>query len=224
MINEIEKNLFLIRKNITETCRLYDLKAKRINLVAVSKTRNIEEITNAINLGCNIFGENYLQEAKEKFPQIKQKFPQIKLHFIGHLQSNKAKDALELFDVIETLDREKMANAFKNEIAKNSLFAKREFFIQVNIGDEAQKGGINPKLLKEFYNFAKNDCGLNVTGLMCIPPQDEKPTIYFAALAKLAKENNIQNLSMGMSLDYEEAIALGANYIRIGTAIFGKRD
>ncbi len=146
----------------------------------------------------------------------------MKLHFIGGLQSNKVAKVLELFDCVESLDSEKLALEFKKQIAKlgkNDI----EFFAQVNIGQESQKSGIDPKNVKEFVNFAKNECGLNVTGLMCIPPSDEDPSLYFALLAKLAKENNLPNLSMGMSSDYEKAIAIGANYIRIGTAIFGAR-
>jgi pyridoxal phosphate enzyme (YggS family) len=225
----IERRLLLINQKIKTTCKLYNLDAKKINLVAVSKTQNEEAIIAAIEAGCAIFGENYLNEAQEKWSKLKILYPKTKLHLIGHLQSNKAKEALELFDVIETLDSEKLAIKIKNEIPKlksksQNKFVSPEIFIQVNIGEEESKSGINPDKAKEFINFAKNDCNLNITGLMTIPPQDEAPAPYFALLAKIAKENNLTNLSMGMSADYEDAIALGANYIRLGTAIFGNRN
>ncbi len=224
----IERKLLLINQKIKTTCKIYDIDLKTINLVAVSKMQNQESITEAIEAGCMIFGENYLKEAEEKWLKLKILHPKIRLHFIGHLQSNKTKEALELFDVIETLDSEKLAIKIKNEILKlqdqsQNKFKSPEIFIQVNIGEEESKSGINPAEAKEFINFAKNDCNLNITGLMTIPPQDEAPAPYFALLAKIAKENNLTNLSMGMSADYEYAIALGANYIRLGTAIFGNR-
>lgn len=193
-------------------------------MVAVSKTIESAQIIAAINSNCKIFGENYIKEAQEKWPAIKEKFPEIKLHFIGHLQSNKVLQALDLFDCIESLDSEKLALEFKKQIAKKPAASKApEFFIQINIGEESQKSGIAPKKASEFINFAKNDCGLNVTGLMCIPPADEAPSPYFALLNKIAKENNLENISMGMSADFEDAIALGATHIRLGTAIFGAR-
>ena len=225
----IERKLLLINQKIKTSCKLYDIDAKKINLVAVSKMQNEEAIIAAIDAGCAIFGENYLKEAGDKWPKLKILYPKIKLHFIGHLQSNKVKEALNLFDVIETLDSEKLAIKIKNEILKltsesQNKFQSPEIFIQVNIGEEESKSGINPDKATEFISFAKNDCNLNITGLMTIPPQDEAPAPYFALLAKIAKENNLANLSMGMSADYLDAIALGANYIRLGTAIFGDRN
>lgn len=211
----------MLNQKIAAHSKTYGRKASDINLIAVSKTVVPEKIIEAINLGVKNFGENYVKEAQEKWVQIKKNFPEIKLHLIGHLQSNKVSEALDLFDVIESLDSEKLALTFKKEIAKSNK--KPEFFIQVNIGEEAQKSGIAPKLTKEFIAFAKNDCGLNVTGLMCVPPEGEAASPYFALLNKIAKENNLKNLSMGMSADFEQAIALNANYIRIGSAIFGQR-
>ena len=141
------------------------------------------------------------------------------------MQSNKAANALDLFDCIESLDSEKLALALKKAIKKESIKQQKnpEIFIQVNIGQEVQKSGIMPQDLKDFVKFSRGECGLNITGLMCIPPSNEAASPYFALLSKLARENNLKNLSMGMSADFEEAIALGATHIRIGTAIFGER-
>ena len=221
-MNEIEKNIFLVNKKIANACKTYGQKAPNVNLVAVSKTVAAEKILLAITAGCKIFGENYIKETQEKWPEIKQKHPEIKLHLIGHLQSNKAKEAVELFDCIESLDSEKLARELQKEIAKQQK--NPEIFIQINIGEEEQKGGIAPLQAHEFINFARNECKLNVVGLMCVPPAAELASPYFALLAKIAKENNLTELSMGMSADFTEAIALGATHIRIGSAIFGQRN
>ena len=217
----IEKNLYLINQNISKSCKAFDRKVEDVNIVAVSKTIASEKIIEAINLGCKIFGENYIQEAEQKWVDLRKNYPQIKLHFIGHLQSNKAKEAVELFDCIESVDNEKLAR----EIAKaqKKLQKNCEIFIQVNIGDESQKSGIAVENLSSFVNFCKKDLELNVVGLMAVPPADVNASPYFALLAKLAKENNLPKLSMGMSADYEDAIALNATHIRLGTAIFGAR-
>lgn len=216
----IERNLLLINDKIKKACRLYSRDIAKVNLVAVSKTISSEKICEAIKNNCKIFGENYIKEAKEKWPEIKEKFPEIKLHFIGHLQSNKAGEAVELFDCIETVDSKKLALAIKKEAQKQQK--NPEIFIQVNIGEEEQKGGVAPVEVKNLVNFCREN-NLNVTGLMSIPPSNEAASPYFALLGKLAKENNLKNLSMGMSADFEEAIALGATHIRLGTAIFGQR-
>jgi pyridoxal phosphate enzyme (YggS family) len=218
---EIARNLLVINGKIKKACQLYKKDKSKVNLIAVSKMQPAEKINQAIAQGCRIFGENYIKETAEKWPEIRKKNPEIKLHFIGHLQSNKAGDAIELFDVIQTLDSEKLALVFQKEIMKRKK--NPEFFIQVNIGEEPQKGGISPQDVENFVKFSRQKCDLNVTGLMCIPPSEEMASPYFTLLAKLAKENNLENLSMGMSSDFEEAIALNANYIRIGTAIFGER-
>ena len=217
----IEKNLYLIKQNIAKACKTFDRKPEDVNIVAVSKTIASEKIIEAIDLGCKIFGENYIQEAQQKWIDLRKNYPQIKLHFIGHLQSNKAKEAVELFDCIESVDSEKLAR----EIAKaqKKLQKNCEIFIQVNIGDESQKSGIAIENLSSFVNFCKKDLELNVVGLMAVPPADVNASPYFALLAKLAKENNLPKLSMGMSADYEDAIALNATHIRLGTAIFGAR-
>lgn len=223
----IASNLAIINKKITNTCQKYQKNSQNINLIAVSKTVSAQNIIEAINNGCQIFGENYIKEAQEKWPQIKQQFPQVKLHFIGKLQSNKANSAIELFDSIQSLDSEKLALVIKKELdkfnSKNHRTLNPQIFIQVNIGQEPQKSGIMPDKLPDFVKFVRN-CNLNLVGLMCIPPSNENPAPYFALLTKMARENNLQNISMGMSADYEEAIALGANYIRVGSSIFGARS
>jgi len=158
----------------------------------------------------------------EKWKEIRLKFPQIELHFIGNLQSNKAAEAVNLFDSIQTLDSKKLALILKKEIQKQQK--NPQIFIQVNIGEEEQKGGIKPNEVKDFVKFCRDECNLNLVGLMCIPPANEAPSPYFALLTKLARENNLEKLSMGMSSDFEEAIALDATHIRIGTSIFGQRQ
>lgn len=212
----------MIHDKIKKVCKLYRRDVSRVNLIAVSKMISAGKIYDAIDSGCKIFGENYIKEAKEKWPEIKKKFPEIKLHFIGHLQSNKAVEVLELFDCVQTLDSKKLALVLKKEIEKAGA-RNLEIFIQVNVGEEEQKGGISPSEVSDFVKFSRDECRLNVTGLMCIPPAADLASPYFALLAKLAKENNLKNLSMGMSSDFEEAIALGATHVRIGTAIFGER-
>jgi pyridoxal phosphate enzyme (YggS family) len=217
----IERNLLLVKNKIEQFCKTYKKDSKKINLIAVSKTVEETKIIEAIKAGQKFFGENYIKEAKEKWPKIKAEFPQIELHFIGHLQSNKAAEAVELFDFIHSLDSEKLALALKKEIQKRGKHPK--IFIQVNIGDEEQKDGVEIKDLPQLIKFSKEECGLNIIGLMCVPPSNEAASPYFALLKKLARENNLENLSMGMSADFEEAIALDSNYVRIGTAVFGKR-
>ena len=220
MINVIERNLLTIKNKISTACKIYNKDLNSVKLIAVSKNCDEEKIINAINCGCKIFGENYIQE-KDKWQKIKKDFPDPKLHFIGHLQSNKAKDAVELFDVIETLDNEKLAKEISKQAQK--LQKNPEIFIQVNIGEESQKSGIMPNEVGDFVKLC-NELKLNIVGLMCIPPSDELASPYFALLAKIAKENGLKQLSMGMSSDFEEAIAIGTTQIRIGTAIFGARE
>jgi pyridoxal phosphate enzyme (YggS family) len=217
----IERNLILLNEKIRQACKTYNRNFDKIRLIAVSKTFGSEEILQAIDCGCQVFGENYLKEAAEKWPKIKEKFPEIKLHFIGHLQSNKTAEAVALFDCIQTVDSKKLASFIKKESDKQNK--NPEIFIQVNIGEEAQKSGVLPSETDDLIDYCRNDLGLNLTGLMCIPPSDELASPYFALLAKIAARNNIQNLSMGMSSDFSEAIAMGATHIRLGTAIFGSR-
>lgn len=217
----IDKKIYLINQNIIKTCKKFNRNFNDINIVAISKTIARENIIEAINCGCKIFGENYVNEAKQKWPNILKDHPNLRLHFVGHLQTNKVKSVVELFDCIETVDNEKLALEIANQQLK--LSKNCEIFIQVNLADEVQKSGVAISKLPSFIKFCKN-LNLNITGLMTIPPVNEFPSPYFALLAKLANEHDLKNLSMGMSSDYQEAIALGANYIRLGTAIFGPRS
>jgi hypothetical protein len=218
---DIKENLKEIKEKINKTAKDNGRKADEINLVAVSKNVSSAGILEAIACGCRIFGENKISEAKEKWPKLKEQYPQIKLHLIGHLQSNKAREAVALFDVIESLDSEKLAEILALEMKKQNKFP--EIFIQINIGEEPQKHGIPPQNADEFIKTAINKYNLPITGVMAIPPQNEDPTLYFALLTTIARNNNLKNISMGMSADFETAITLGASHIRIGTAIFGQR-
>ena len=211
----------MIKEKIASTCKIFNKNSDDINIIAVSKTIASEKIYEAINCGCKIFGENYVQEASQKFPEIKKKFPDISLHLIGHLQSNKVKEALEIFDCIQTLDSEKLAKALAKEIQKQDK--NIEIFIQVNIGQESQKYGIEIDDVDDFIRFCKMDLSLNIVGLMAIPPANELASSYFALLKKIANKNNLHKISMGMSSDYSQAIALGSTHIRLGTALFGER-
>lgn len=217
----IEKTLNEIKEKINEAAKNCDRKNEEINLVAVSKNVDESSILEAIELGCKIFGENKISEAKEKWPEIKLKYPQIKLHLIGHLQSNKSGDAVALFDVIESVDSEKLAKILSEEMKKQNKFP--EIFVQINIGEELQKHGIPPREADEFIKTLQDKYKLSVTGVMAIPPKDEDPTFYFALLTTIARNNNLKNISMGMSGDFETAIKLGSTEIRIGSAIFGDR-
>ncbi len=220
-MNEIERRLFLIKESINKACKLYQRKANDVNLIAVSKTVAADQIISAIDAGCKEFGENYIQEAQQKWRDLKENYPQTKLHFIGHLQSNKAEDAVELFDVIQTVDSQKLVLAIKK--AAQKLQKSPEIFIQVNIGEEQQKSGVMLNEVKDLVNFVRQ-CELNLAGLMCIPPSDEAASPYFALLKKIANENNLTQISCGMSADFEQAIAVGSNHVRLGTAIFGARS
>jgi pyridoxal phosphate enzyme (YggS family) len=188
------------------------------NLLVVTKNQNFDKIKELIGIGHFDFAENKVQEANDKWSEIVKTNKNIQLHLIGKLQSNKAKDAFSLFNFIHTLDNEKLANKFY-EIEKNSQ-KKIKFFIQVNIGDEDQKNGIKIDLLKDFVNLCKNDLKLDVIGLMCIPPKDLDPEIFFNKMRSLNAENNLKELSMGMSSDYRVAIKCGSTFVRIGSSIF----
>lgn len=192
-----------------------------VKLIAVSKTFEADEIRPVLEAGHRDFGENRVQEAKSKWPGLKADFEGLRLHLIGPLQSNKAKEAVELFDAIHSIDRPKIARAIAEEMRKQGK--SLELFIQVNTGDEPQKAGVAPRELPELLRLCQDELGLSITGLMCIPPVDEEPAIHFAFLAKLAAENGLAGLSMGMSDDYETAVAFGATYVRVGSTIFGSR-
>ena len=189
-------------------------------IVAISKNHPVERILEAINYGVNIFGENRVQEAKNKFIEIKQNYPNIELHLTGPLQSNKIKDAISLFDVFHTIDREKIAREFSKY---KNLLVNKKLFLQVNTGKENNKSGIFPEDTKDFVFFLRNEMKLSIQGLMCIPPLNEDPTYHFSKLKFLASQNNINELSIGMSGDYEKALQFKPTYIRLGTILFGKR-
>jgi pyridoxal phosphate enzyme (YggS family) len=195
--------------------------AGSVSLVAVSKTFDAEAIRPVIEAGQRVFGENRVQEAQGKWPQLRAGTSDIELHLIGPLQSNKAADAVALFDVIETIDREKIARAVAAEIVRQDKPVR--LYVQVNTGLEPQKAGIAPDDAADFVAFCRNELDLAVEGLMCIPPADENPGPHFALLRKLAQESGVERLSMGMSGDFETAIAFGATSVRVGSAIFGSR-
>lgn len=189
-------------------------------MLVVSKYHQQDKIIPLLENGHRYFGENMVQEALSKWLELKKKYTDIKLHMIGHLQRKKVKDALKIFDVIETLDSQKLAIEIKKYLPTNT---KHQFYIQVNIGKESQKYGIKPDEMIDFVDFCLMELQLNITGFMCIPPKDENPSPYFAYLKHLSQKTKINYLSQGMSSDFEEAIAIGTNEIRIGTAILGER-
>ncbi len=190
-------------------------------LVAVSKTHDASAIEPFIQLGVRHFGENRVQEAEAKWPALKAAYPEVVLHGIGPLQSNKAAQAVALFDVIETIDREKIAKAVATEMEAQGK--RPDCLIQVNIGEEPQKAGVVPTEVAAFYDFCQRELGLPIRGLMCIPPHDQPPAPYFALMRQYKDQLGVEVLSMGMSADYEEAIAFGATHVRVGTALFGER-
>ena len=218
---EIEARLEDITQRIATVAEKADREAGSVALVAVSKTFEADTIQLVIDCGQRIFGENRVQEAQGKWPALREKTGGIELHLIGPLQSNKAADAVALFDVIETVDREKIARALADECKKQGRVLR--FYVQVNTGMEPQKAGIDPRETVAFVAMCRDELKLNVEGLMCIPPAEEYPGPHFALLAKLAKECGVEKLSMGMSGDFETAIEFGATSVRVGSAIFGTR-
>ncbi|MGJ0511548.1 YggS family pyridoxal phosphate-dependent enzyme [Methylocystis sp.] len=193
-----------------------------IRLVCVTKTFPAEDVAPLLEAGHRIFGENRVQEAMAKWRAPREKYPDIELHLIGPLQSNKTREAVELFDVIESVDREKIAKALSDEIARTGK--RPRLFVQVNTGAEPQKAGVLPENADSFLAACRNIYGLQIDGLMCVPPVGEQASPHFALLADIAARNGIKELSMGMSSDFELAIQLGATYVRVGSAIMGERD
>jgi len=220
-MNKAVEQLRVVREKIARAAAEARRQTDAVTLVAVSKTFEAGDIRPVIEAGQRVFGENRVQEALGKWPALKGEFPDIELHLIGPLQSNKAKEAVALFDVIETVDREKIAAELAKETAKQGKSVK--FYIQVNTGSEPQKAGIEPLEAVAFVERCRVVHGLTIEGLMCIPPADENPGPHFALLAKLAREADLGKLSMGMSGDYELAVAFGATSVRVGSAIFGSR-
>lgn len=218
---EPDSSLGAVREKIAAAARIARRKPSDITLIAISKTKPVEEIEPLIAQGQRTFGENRVQEAQAKWPELKARYPDIELHLVGQLQSNKAEDAVALFDAIHSVDRPSVVTALAK--AMDKLDRRIPCFIQVNIGAEEQKGGCAvadlPALLAQV-----REAGLPLAGLMCVPPADIEAAPFFALLAKLAADNGLSGLSMGMSGDFETAITLGATHIRVGSALFGARD
>ena len=213
--------LAIVEAEIARACRDARRERSSVTLVAVSKTFEAAAITPVIAAGQRVFGENRVQEAKGKWPELMAAQPGLALHLIGPLQSNKAKEAVALFDAIHSVDRPSICEALAKEIVKQDR--RPELFVQINTGEEPQKAGIAPSDADDFIARCRETYGLTISGLMCIPPLDDAPAPHFALTAKIAKRNGLTQLSMGMSADFAIAIELGATHVRVGSAIFGKR-
>ena len=220
-MDEIGANLAAVRARIEGTSRVAGRPADAVTLVAVSKTHPAGSVHAALQAGQRVFGENRVQEAIAKFPGLRGEFPDLTLHLIGPLQTNKVKDAVAHCDVIETVDRSRLAEALSREMEKSGRHLP--CFIEVNTGEEPQKAGVLPTAADAFITDCRGRLGLPVMGLMCIPPEHEEPALHFALLREIAKRNGLEQLSMGMSADFETAIRFGATHVRVGTAIFGAR-
>ena len=221
--------MFDPKENLADVTRLIDgaaVKASRepqeITLVAVSKVHDETRIRPVLEAGQRVFGENRVQEALAKWPQLKADYDGVELHLIGPLQTNKVREAVALFDVIETVDRPKLAAKLAEELKRQDK-QDMAILVQVNTGEEEQKGGVLPREADAFITLCRDVHGLNVVGVMCLPPAGEEPALHFMLLEKIAKRNGLDQISMGMSGDFEVAIAFGATHVRIGTAIFGER-
>ena len=214
-------NLETVRAGIVRACRDASRDPASVTLVAVSKTFPAENIEPLIGAGQRVFGENRVQEAKAKWPALMEKHPGLQLHLIGPLQSNKAREAVALFDAIHSVDRPSLCEALSKEIAKQGR--PPLLFVEINTGAEPQKAGVLPRDTDDFLKRCRETYGLTISGLMCIPPLEEAPGPHFALTAKIAKRNGLKLLSMGMSADFATAIALGATHVRVGSAIFGER-
>jgi len=220
----VAENLDNIQAKITAAAQAYSVRTGIVNqvtLVAVSKNQPVTRIEAALAAGQRVYGENRVQEAQTRWAHRRNHHNDLRLHLIGPLQTNKAADAVALFDVIEVIDRPKLAKALGDAMIRQNR--QLECYVQVNTGEEAQKSGIAPDDADDFIAYCRDEVGLNVTGLMCIPPVEEEAAMHFALLNIIAKRNGLANLSMGMSEDFEEAIAFGASAVRVGSAIFGAR-
>jgi pyridoxal phosphate enzyme (YggS family) len=221
MTSDIQANLTVIRQRLDAAARKAGRDPRSLSLIAVSKTHPASAIKAALEAGQRVFGENRVQEAAKKFPGLREAYPDLQLHLIGPLQTNKVKDAVALFDAIHSVDRPKLARALGEEMRKQNK--RPACFIEVNIGNEPQKAGIAPADLDAFLAACKEEYALPIAGLMCIPPVGGDPMPYFQRLKSLAMRNGVSCLSMGMSADFESAIAAGATHVRVGSAIFGER-
>jgi hypothetical protein len=213
--------LTAVRQEVDAACRAASRDPSSVTLVAISKTFAAEAIEPVIAAGQRVFGENRVQEAKAKWPPLIARHAGIELHLVGPLQSNKAKEAVALFDAIHSVDRPSLAEALAKEIARQER--RPLLFVEINTGGEPQKAGVLPEHADAFIAACRETCGLTISGLMCIPPFEEPPAPHFALTAKIAKRNGLAHLSMGMSADFALAIAFGATHVRVGTAIFGTR-
>ena len=211
-----------VRQHIAAAARAAGRDPAAVTLVAVSKTHGAERVRELLDAGQRVFGENRVQEAEGKFPALKTEYPDLELHLIGPLQTNKAREAVSLFDVIQSVDRERLAAALAKEMARSGR--RPDCYIQVNTGEEPQKAGVLPAEVDAFVAACRDTHKLPITGLMCIPPVEGDPRPHFAALAALAKEHGLAKLSMGMSGDFETAIRFGATSVRVGSAVFGARS
>lgn len=220
--DDIAANLAVVMRAIEDAAAMAGRAAGSVDLVAVSKTHGAERILPVLKAGQRRFAENRVQEAKAKWPDLKADWPDIELHLIGPLQTNKVKDAVALFDVIETVDRPRLAEALAAEMARSGR--RPRCLIEVNTGAEPQKAGVAPAELDEFLSLCRDRLGLPIDGLMCIPPQNENPALHFALLADMARRAGLRTVSMGMSADYPVAVRYGATQVRVGSAIFGARE
>ena len=217
----IRANLAAVRARIENAARAAGRPADAVALVAVSKTHPAESVCAALEAGQRVFGENRVQEAVAKIPGLRRDYPDLKLHLIGPLQTNKVKEAVAHCDVIETVDRGRLAEALSREMERSGR--RLPCFIEVNTGEEPQKAGVFPDAADAFIADCRGRLALPIIGLMCIPPEHEEPALHFALLREIAKRNGLDQLSMGMSADFETAIRFGATHVRVGTAIFGGR-
>jgi pyridoxal phosphate enzyme (YggS family) len=210
-----------VQQEIVAACKQAHREAASVTLVAVAKTFGMDAIKPVLTAGQRVFGENRVQEAKAKWPALRERCPQLRLHLIGPLQSNKARDAVGLFDAIHSVDRDSLCEALAKEIARQ----RRQplLFAELNTGGEPQKSGVRPQAADDFLRRCRETYGLAIAGLMCLPPLEEPPAPHFALTAKIARRHGLKFLSMGMSADFAQAIAFGATHVRVGTAIFGGR-
>lgn len=212
----------MIKEEINQALETAGRKPGSVTVTAVSKQHDEARIRPALDAGHRVFGENRIQEAAQKWPSLRDEFPDLELHLVGPLQSNKAKEAVALFDVIETVDRPKIASALAREMERQNR--RPSLFIQVNTGDEPQKAGVSPSSADDFIDHCRKTLNLPIVGLMCIPPAAEPPAPHFALLAKIADRHGLNSISMGMSADYAVAAQLGATHVRVGSALFGARN
>ncbi|MEQ9200759.1 MAG: YggS family pyridoxal phosphate-dependent enzyme [Rhodospirillales bacterium] len=217
----IEKSLREVTETVAAAAKAADRQPGDVALCAVSKMFEAPVIVEALAAGHRLFGENRVQESAGKWPALRRDYPDVSLHLIGPLQTNKCEDAVALFDVIQTVDRPKLARALAK--AEEKLDLKRRYYIQVNTGEEPQKAGVTPAEADDLIRLCRDELGLAIDGLMCIPPVDDEAVLHFGLLAQIADRNGLSGLSMGMSGDFETAIACGATLVRVGSAIFGDR-